>query len=64
MNRLVTPLAFGLYITVMLLPSCAVTGQAAGTAASMTDDFTTLDVSKLQEKLKNNGVVLHEKDLL
>jgi len=29
----------------------------------MTDDFSTLDVSKLQEKLKNNGVVIHEKDL-
>lgn len=47
-----------------VIPCCAVTGQAAGTAAAMTDDFSTLDVSKLQEKLKNNGVVLHEKDIL
>jgi hypothetical protein len=29
----------------------------------MTDDFTALDVKKLQEKLKEAGVVLHEKDL-
>lgn len=43
---------------------CAVTGQAAGTAAAMTDDFSAIDVSKLQEALKNNGVVLHEKDIL
>ncbi len=46
-----------------VIPCCAVTGQAAGTAAAMTDDFTTLDVEKLQNVLKDNGVVLHEKDL-
>ena len=40
------------------------TGQAAGTAAAMTDDFSALDVSKLQEKLISNGVVIHEKDIL
>ena len=42
---------------------CAVTGQAAGTATAMTDDFSALDISALQEELKHNGVVLHEKDL-
>ena len=41
----------------------AVTGQAAGTAAAMTDDFANLDVTALQEKLQKNGVVLHESDL-
>ena len=46
-----------------VIPCCAVTGQAAGTAAAMTDDFTKLDVKKLQEKLEENGVVLHEKQL-
>ena len=46
-----------------VIPCCAVTGEAAGTAAAMTDDFTTLDVTKLQEALTKNGVVLHEKDL-
>lgn len=44
-----------------VIPCCAVTGQAAGTAAAMSDDFTKLDVSKLQEQLKKDGVVLHEK---
>ena len=46
-----------------VIPCCAVTGQAAGTAAAMTDDFSTLDVSELQNALKNAGVVLHENDL-
>ena len=46
-----------------VIPCCAVTGQAAGTAAAMTDDFSALDVSKLQEKLRNNGVVIHEKEI-
>ncbi len=47
-----------------VIPCCAVTGQAAGTVAAMTDDFSALDISKLQEKLRKNGVVIHEKDLL
>lgn len=46
-----------------VIPCCAVTGEAAGTAAAMTDDFTTLDVKLLQKKLCEQGVVLHEKDL-
>lgn len=52
-----------LWDVMRVIPCCAVTGQAAGTAATMTDDFTALDVKKLQEKLKEAGVVLHEKDL-
>lgn len=47
-----------------VIPCCAVTGQAAGTAAAMTDDFSTMDVNALQDALKSNGVVLHEKDLM
>ena len=46
-----------------VIPCCAVTGEAAGTAIAMSDDLTTLDVKKLQEKLVKNGVVLHEKDI-
>ena len=42
-----------------VIPCCAVTGQAAGTAATMTDDFSKLDVSALQKVLKENQVVLH-----
>ena len=46
-----------------VIPCCAVTGEAAGTAAAMTNDFAALDVTKLQAVLQENGVVLHEKDL-
>ena len=46
-----------------VIPCCAVTGQAAGIAAAMTDDFTSLDVKKLQEQLIKAGARLHEKDL-
>lgn len=47
-----------------VIPCCAVTGQAAGTAAAMVDDFTQFDVSHLQAVLRQNGVVLHESDLV
>ena len=53
-----------LWDAMRVIPCCAVTGQAAGTAAAMTDDFTALDVSKLQEKLVANGVKLHESEIL
>ena len=46
-----------------VIPCCAVTGQAAGTAAAMTEDFSTLCVEDLQKVLVENGVVLHERDL-
>lgn len=46
-----------------VIPCCAVTGQAAGTAAAISDDFSSLDINKLQDILRNNGVVIHEKDL-
>ena len=44
-------------------PCCAGTGEAAGTAAAMTDDFGAMDIARLQEVLQENGVILHEKDL-
>lgn len=42
-----------------VIPCCAVTGQAAGTAAAMADDFGRLDIAKLQKKLVDSQVVLH-----
>jgi hypothetical protein len=42
-----------------VIPPCAVTGEAAGTAASMTSDFPALDVDALQRKLERNNVKLH-----
>ncbi len=46
-----------------VIPACAVTGQAAGTAAAMTDDFTTIDMEALQKHLANSGVKLHFHEL-
>ncbi|MBO5824385.1 MAG: FAD-dependent oxidoreductase, partial [Prevotella sp.] len=52
-----------LWDVMRVIPCCAVTGQAAGTAAAMTNDFSTLDVKALQKKLVERGVILHEKDI-
>jgi hypothetical protein len=42
-----------------VIPPCAVTGEAAGTAAAIGSDFTELDVAELQERLTANGAKLH-----
>ena len=42
-----------------VIPPCAVTGEAAGTAAAMTNDFPGLNVSELQKKLSGQNVRLH-----
>ena len=41
-----------------VIPPCAVTGEAAGTAAAMSDDFASLDVQLLRRKLSGQGVKL------
>ncbi len=43
-----------------VIPVCAVSGQAAGTAAAMTDNFAETDIKRLQAILTENGVALHE----
>ncbi|MBO5788750.1 MAG: FAD-dependent oxidoreductase, partial [Clostridia bacterium] len=53
----------GMWEITRVIPPCAVTGQAAGTAAAMTQDVTKLDISLLQAKLQQSGVVLHIEDL-
>ena len=52
-----------LWDVMRVIPCCAVTGEAAGTAAAMSDDFTNLDIKELQMRLIQNGVILHIKDL-
>lgn len=46
-----------------VIPVCAVSGQAAGTAAAICGDMTKPDISALQKKLAENGVILHEAQL-
>lgn len=45
-----------------VIPACAVTGEAAGIAAAMTDDYKSLDVKLLQAELVGRGVKLKESD--
>lgn len=47
-----------------VIPGCAVTGEAAGTAAALGYDYPELDVSALQRKLSENGVKLHLNEVL
>lgn len=42
-----------------VIPVCAVSGEAAGAAAAMSDDFATMDVKALQEHLVKCNVRLH-----
>lgn len=42
-----------------VIPSCAVTGEAAGTAAAMTSDFLSVNIKELQKRLMEGGVKLH-----
>ncbi len=47
-----------------VIPCCAVTGQDAGTAAALTNDFLNFDVTLLQNELKKNGARLHIDEVL
>jgi hypothetical protein len=53
-----------LWDVMRVIPCCAVTGQAAGTAAAMTNDFSSIDIAELQRKLEASGVVLHEESII
>ncbi len=47
-----------------VIPVCALSGEAAGTAASITKNFVNVNVSELQSKLRQNGVKLHFEECL
>lgn len=46
-----------------VIPTCAVTGEAAGIAAALGDDMTVLG-PKVQEELRRRGVPLHTDEVL
>ncbi len=46
-----------------VIPVCAVSGEAAGAAAAMSDDFANMDVSALQTYLRSQGVRIHKDEL-
>lgn len=47
-----------------VIPVCAVSGEAAGIAAAMTDDIKNINIADLQTKLCKNGVKLHISDVM
>lgn len=46
-----------------VIPACAVTGEAAGTAAAMLCKYNAVHMKDVQKRLIENGAVLHENDL-
>ncbi|MBQ8203384.1 MAG: FAD-dependent oxidoreductase [Clostridia bacterium] len=46
-----------------VIPVCAVSGEAAGTAAAMGRNLDEIDISALQERLRAQNVKIHEKEL-
>jgi len=47
-----------------VIPVCAVTGEAVGTAAALARNFDEIDIPVLQKTLRNNGVKLHINEVL
>lgn len=58
-----TSVTDGMWDVMRVIPCCAITGEAAGLAAAMTDDVSALDVRELQKRLISYGAVLHERDI-
>lgn len=46
-----------------VIPACAVTGEAAGTAAALYQDFDRVDIGNLQNALRKNGVKPFKTDI-
>ena len=46
-----------------VIPVCAVSGEAIGTAAAICNDFSKIDIADLQKTLKKAGVSIHLSDL-
>lgn len=55
----ITSVTDAMWDIIRVIPCCAVTGEAAGIAASMCDDMTKIDVLELQTELKHRGVKIH-----
>ncbi|MCI6674839.1 MAG: FAD-dependent oxidoreductase [Spirochaetaceae bacterium] len=53
----------GMWDVSRVIPSCVVTGQAAGTAFSLSPNLAELDPDCLGKVLRKDGVLLHEKEL-
>ncbi len=47
-----------------VIPCCAVTGEAAGIAAALSNDMTALDVTRIQSELRARKIPLHCSEIL
>ena len=47
-----------------VIPVCALSGEAAGTAATLSQNFAEVDVATLQNTLRKNGLKLHTDEVL
>ena len=47
-----------------VIPTCAVTGEAAGIAAAMFDDFNNVDIAALQAEIRRKGGKIHTDEVL
>ncbi len=56
----ITSVTEAMWDIMRVIPCCAITGEAAGIAASMGNDMSSLDISKLQSEIVKRGGKLHE----
>ncbi len=59
----VTSVTDAMWDIMRVIPCCAVTGEAAGVAAAMSDDMTEINIAELQAELKKRGVKLFESEI-
>lgn len=55
----VTSVTDAMWDIMRVIPCCAVTGEAAGVAAAMSDNMEELNIAELQAELVRRGVRLH-----
>ncbi len=56
----ITSVTDAMWDIMRVIPCCAITGEAAGIAASMGNDMSSLDISELQSEIVKRGGKLHE----
>lgn len=64
-GRIISAEYFEMWEVTRVIPVCAVTGEIAGLACTMCDDFANIDIKALQEKLvKERGFILKRKEIM
>ena len=58
-GRCISVAADDMWDITRVIPVCAVSGEAIGTAAALAEDFSAIDVAALQNVLRSRGVRIH-----